>query len=210
MSPRTRKTNGSQYSGHGCPDEDALLDYVDRELPASVAASVRVHAADCARCRELIESEDRLNRAIRSAFETETEPACPTAEQLAAYADAGLTEAERAGVQEHLERCEECRAQLEMMREIGGAREQDLSAPPKEFSEAALSAVSPVRKCLDRLRELLAKRVQVQTKINAVPDWIEREPDRFGRTVVTLVLVPLAISFDTGNHGSVPMLLAWN
>ncbi len=189
MSPTTRTTRGRQHAGRRCPDAETLIAYVDCDLPPDVRGWVEAHAAHCAYCQAAIVKEEQWNSAIRSAFVAENETACPTDEQLSAYVDGGLSGQEQTGVHDHVEQCEECRQQVKVLREISRLNVQDLSALPRDLSEAAAASVSQVHKCLDRMRELLHSRVHLRASICGIPGWIEQDPAQFERDVVTLSLV---------------------
>ncbi len=86
------------------------------------------HLADCRECRDLAESFQRLDQALRSKTAT-TLTICPAPEILAAYQQGSLGSDHRDRVARHLVGCELCRGEIDWLRET--ALEDKVVAMPR-------------------------------------------------------------------------------
>jgi len=211
MSPRTPEIADAVLTGNVCPNDETLVDYVDKALPSREAAKVAGHVRRCSRCQKTARRELRWSEAIHNAFALLAP--CPDSEQLAALVDGGLSGKERKLVEQHVTLCPECHQHVDNLRRME-QNEEMLDDSPPEFLEAALSAprrpvVKPIHKApvwsgaqvqrsVERLRELFKiKQISLVSRIQAVPPWVEERPAEFQRRVIGFVLIAFRLQANS-------------
>ncbi len=103
-------------SNEECLSPDTVMAFLDEELEQAEAAAVQSHLDACARCRRMAEGLATASKAV------EIHLTCLDDESMAAYVDhqagrvrdvVGETEIQR--IRAHLDRCERCREEVEIL-----------------------------------------------------------------------------------------------
>jgi anti-sigma factor RsiW len=142
--------------------ERELSAYLDGELQGARRDQVERHLADCERCRAVLARLRQTARLVAAMPEVappasiaarvfaQVAPAsaaaltcAEAAEQVHAYADGWLSQAEVARLESHLRDCPECEAELRRVRAIKhAAASVPEVAPPASVRESVMAAVS--------------------------------------------------------------------
>ncbi|MCX6357962.1 MAG: hypothetical protein NT045_08845 [Candidatus Aureabacteria bacterium] len=124
-----------------CPDAELLERMLDGEAP-DAEALVRAHLEGCAACREKARAEGALGASLRAFFERKGPPTvrettpCPSAEELALYAEGRVQVYRRKELLRHFCACPACaHTALSVARHAATEAE----APPAELLREARS-----------------------------------------------------------------------
>ncbi len=101
-----------------CPREEVLVDLVSGDLIESDTAPVMAHVRQCDSCKEHVRCLLLIARELHA--EVDRSP-CLSMETINAYHRNQLPASERANVQNHLEECEHCQAELDVLTAPAGA-----------------------------------------------------------------------------------------
>jgi tetratricopeptide (TPR) repeat protein len=109
--------NQERHSNDGeCLSPETVMAFLDQEIEQNEAAAVQAHLEACARCRRIAEELVTASKAVAIHL------TCLDDESMAAYVDhqmgrmrGPVSEAEIQRTRDHLDRCERCREEVEIL-----------------------------------------------------------------------------------------------
>jgi anti-sigma factor RsiW len=121
-----------------CPDAQTLSMYLDGELAPTARATIEGHLVSCCVCRQQVRRWETIEQALENSLNQHTksrfmmgENPCARHAELSGYISGMLSPQEQQVVEEHLQRCDACLAEVMALRHTRSllAQEQLLSPP---------------------------------------------------------------------------------
>ena len=110
-----------------CPDEELIFRYANGE-EIGEREELQKHLAECDSCRKAFDSYSLMRNLLSKHWDGKIE-GCFDTEALAKYSEGLLDDSSREMIKEHIAECDVCASELELMRQMVSAAEEDLEIP---------------------------------------------------------------------------------
>jgi len=122
-----------------CPGAQTLSMYLDGELAPTARPAIESHVDSCSVCRQLVRRWETIEQALEKSLNQYTksrlmvgESSCARHTEVSGYVSGVLSPQEQQVLEEHLQQCDACLAEVMALRRTRSllAQEQLLSPPP--------------------------------------------------------------------------------